>query len=60
MSTGHSVNEEQLQTQLSSRIAQYKMPQHFIVRADLPSNASGKLDRTSLAAAAQQFLAARG
>jgi long-chain acyl-CoA synthetase len=60
MASGKSVSEEHLQAQLSSRIAQYKMPQHFIVRQDLPTNASGKLDRSSLAAAAQQFLAGRG
>jgi acyl-CoA synthetase (AMP-forming)/AMP-acid ligase II len=56
-STGSTFHEAQLWEHLSSRIAQYKLPQKIIVRADLPTNASGKPDRATLNALAQQLMA---
>jgi long-chain acyl-CoA synthetase len=59
MASGASLDQEQLREHLGSRIAQYKLPQQFIVREDLPTNASGKLDRACLAAAAHQFITSK-
>jgi nonribosomal peptide synthetase DhbF len=42
------LGEEVLRTHLASRIAQYKMPQKFVVQPDLPIGPSGKLDRAML------------
>lgn len=52
---GASIEEEQLREHLSVRIAQYKVPQKFVVRSNLPTNVSGKLDRAALKALAQQL-----
>jgi long-chain acyl-CoA synthetase len=47
-SSGVELGEEVLRTHLASRIAQYKMPQKFVVQPDLPIGPSGKLDRAML------------
>jgi long-chain acyl-CoA synthetase len=47
-SRGATLYDALLREHLSSRIAQYKVPNHFVVRPDLPTNASGKLDRATL------------
>jgi long-chain acyl-CoA synthetase len=49
------LDEERLKEHLGARLAQYKMPQRFVMRQDLPTNASGKLDRAALKAVALQL-----
>jgi long-chain acyl-CoA synthetase len=56
-STGALLHDASLREHLSSRIAQYKIPNHFVVRSDLPTNASGKLDRATLNLMARQWMA---
>ena len=54
------LQDEQLREHLSSRIAQYKLPQRFILQQDLPTNASGKLDRAALEKLARELPAPTG
>ena len=49
---GVALEQEDIKSHLASRIAQYKMPQRFVVQDDLPTGPSGKLDRAALKAAA--------
>jgi long-chain acyl-CoA synthetase len=53
---GAALDEEALREHLGSRISQYKLPQKLVVRQDLPTNVSGKLDRATLKALAQQLM----
>ncbi|WP_416483249.1 non-ribosomal peptide synthetase [Streptomyces sp. CL12] len=49
--SGMSVTEGELRSFLSGRLSPHKIPHRILMRAALPSNATGKLQRAGLAAA---------
>jgi acyl-CoA synthetase (AMP-forming)/AMP-acid ligase II len=49
---GHDLDEDSTRAHLSRRVADYAVPEEFVLADELPRNAAGKLDRTALQAEA--------
>ena len=45
---GLSVSEQELRAHLAPRLARYKLPKRYVVQAELPRTASGKIDKQAL------------
>ncbi len=50
-----AVTEDELKAFLQARLARYKVPRRFVVKAELPRNSSGKVQKAALADEAQSL-----